>query len=146
MVETTVSDAGTGGPPLAERCELPFEIALCRLARAEAHLADGHRAAADALLDEAEATLTRLEAAPTLARLAALQNRPAPAPKIAGGLTTREIEVLGLVARGLTDAEIGERLFISAATASKHLRAIYGKLNLHTRAAVTRYAIERGLA
>jgi DNA-binding CsgD family transcriptional regulator len=46
----------------------------------------------------------------------------------------------------LTDAEIGERLFISARTSSQHLRSIYGKLQIHSRAALTRYAIENRLA
>ena len=62
------------------------------------------------------------------------------------GLTAREIEVLGLVATGRTDAEVAERLVVSLRTVHAHLRSIYRKLDLHTRSAATRYALEHGLA
>jgi DNA-binding CsgD family transcriptional regulator len=52
---------------------------------------------------------------------------------------------LRLVASGMTDMEIGEQLFISSRTVSQHLRSVYGKLGLRTRAAATRYAMEHGL-
>jgi DNA-binding CsgD family transcriptional regulator len=51
-----------------------------------------------------------------------------------------------LVSTGLTDAEIGERLYISPRTASQHLRSIYAKLNVRSRAAATRIAIDHYLA
>ncbi len=60
-------------------------------------------------------------------------------------LTKREIQVLALVARGLTDAQIADNLTVSRRTVHAHLRAIYRKLQLHTRSAATRYAVERGL-
>ena len=62
------------------------------------------------------------------------------------GLTPRETEVLVMVARGLTDAEVAEQLFLSLRTVHAHLRSIYRKLDLHTRSAATRYALEHGLA
>ena len=58
------------------------------------------------------------------------------------GLTAREIEVLRLVAQGLTYAQIAEQLIISPRTADAHLRSIYGKLGVTSRSAATRYAIE----
>jgi DNA-binding CsgD family transcriptional regulator len=61
-------------------------------------------------------------------------------------LTPRELEVLKLVALGMTDAAIGEALFISPRTASQHLRSIYAKLGVPSRAAATRYAVEHGLS
>lgn len=61
------------------------------------------------------------------------------------GLTAREIEVLRLVATGLTDAQVAEKLVISPLTASKHLRSIYSKLHLSSRSAATRFAIEHNL-
>ncbi|HEX5502968.1 MAG TPA: LuxR C-terminal-related transcriptional regulator [Thermomicrobiales bacterium] len=70
---------------------------------------------------------------------------PATAPA-ADGLTARERDVLRLVARGLTDAQVADRLSISPHTVHAHLRAIYGKLAVTTRSAATRHAIERGLA
>jgi predicted ATPase/DNA-binding CsgD family transcriptional regulator len=62
------------------------------------------------------------------------------------GLTLREGEVLGMVATGLTDAEVAERLVVSIRTVHAHLRSIYRKLDLHTRSAATRYALEHGVA
>ena len=62
------------------------------------------------------------------------------------GLTARELEVLALVADGRTDAEVAERLVVSVRTVHAHLRSIYRKLDLHTRSAATRYALEHGLA
>jgi predicted ATPase/DNA-binding CsgD family transcriptional regulator/predicted Ser/Thr protein kinase len=61
------------------------------------------------------------------------------------GLTARELEVLRLVAAGLTDAQVAEKLIISPRTVSKHLQAIYGKLHLSSRSAATRFAIEHNL-
>jgi predicted ATPase/DNA-binding CsgD family transcriptional regulator len=62
------------------------------------------------------------------------------------GLTPREVEVLRLVACGLTDAQIAEKLVISPRTVGKHLESIYSKLYLSSRSAATRWAIEHGLA
>ena len=56
------------------------------------------------------------------------------------GLTTRECEVLGLVAEGLTNAQIAERLWISTGTVRRHLENAYGKLGVHTRTAAVRAA------
>ena len=73
---------------------------------------------------------------------AALQPAHSPAPE---ELTAREVEVLGLVAIGLTDAEVAARLVVSIRTVHAHLRSIYRKLNVRTRSAATRYAVEHGL-
>jgi predicted ATPase/DNA-binding CsgD family transcriptional regulator len=61
------------------------------------------------------------------------------------GLTSREAEVLRLVARGMTDAEVARELVVSRRTVHAHLRSIYRKLDVRTRAAATRYALEHGL-
>lgn len=62
-----------------------------------------------------------------------------------GGLTTREIEVLRLVARGLTDAQVADELVLSKRTVSTHLSSIYSKLGIGSRSAATRFAFEQGL-
>ncbi len=62
----------------------------------------------------------------------------------AGPLTAREIEVLQLLARGLTNKEIGEALVISPNTVKRHLRAIFDKLGVHTRAAAVSQAVSLG--
>ena len=66
-------------------------------------------------------------------------------PTYPGGLTTREVEVLRLVAQGLTDAQIAQRLVISPRTVNWHLTSIYSKLQVSSRSAATRYAIEHTL-
>lgn len=79
----------------------------------------------------------------------------APAPRKTGGsrdssenpagLTSREMEVLRLVAEGLTDAQVAERLVLSPRTVQTHLSSIYSKLHVNTRSAATRFAVEHGL-
>jgi ATP/maltotriose-dependent transcriptional regulator MalT len=61
------------------------------------------------------------------------------------GLTRREVEVLRLVASGLTDAQVAEKLFISLRTVNAHMRSIYAKLGVGSRSAATRYAVKHEL-
>ncbi len=61
------------------------------------------------------------------------------------GLTRRELEVLRVVAEGLTDAEAGERLYIATRTVSQHLRSVYNKLGVNNRTAAVRVAFEQGI-
>lgn len=60
-------------------------------------------------------------------------------------LSAREAEVLALVARGLTNAEIGARLFIGQATVKTHLLRVFAKLGVSDRTAAVMAAIERGV-
>jgi len=60
-------------------------------------------------------------------------------------LTERETEVLRLVAKGLSYKQIAERLGVSHRTVQNHVQNTLGKLQLHNRVELTRYAIERGL-
>ena len=82
--------------------------------------------------DEARAILRRLEAA-----------WPSDGD---GGLTGRELEVAGLVAEGLTNGEIGKRLFISTKTASVHVSSILRKLGLSNRSEIAAWAVRTGVA
>jgi len=61
------------------------------------------------------------------------------------GLTAREREILVLVAEGLTNAEIGEKLVISVKTVQTHRAHIMRKLDLHDRTLLVRYAVRKGL-
>ncbi len=70
---------------------------------------------------------------------------PASTPAYPAGLTAREVEVLRLVAMGLTSAQIAERLIISLLTVNTHVRSIYSKLGVSSRSAATRYAIMHNL-
>jgi len=61
------------------------------------------------------------------------------------GLTVRELEVLALLARGLRNREIAERLVVSPKTVGHHVEHVYGKLGVSTRAAATLRAMQEGL-
>ncbi len=61
-------------------------------------------------------------------------------------LTSRELEVLRLVATGMTDAQVAATLILSPRTINAHLRSIYSKLGITSRSAATRYAVDQGLA
>ena len=71
---------------------------------------------------------------------------PPSAPEHPAGLTPREIEVLGLVAAGMTNAQVAKELFLSPRTVEAHLASIYHKLGVTSRAGATRFALEHGLA
>jgi DNA-binding CsgD family transcriptional regulator len=60
-------------------------------------------------------------------------------------LTQREREVAMLIAQGLTDALIGDRLRIAEGTAGVHVTHILAKLEFHSRAQIAAWAVERGL-
>jgi DNA-binding NarL/FixJ family response regulator len=68
-----------------------------------------------------------------------------PAAVSPDGLTTREVEVLRLVAQGLTDAQVAEHLVISLRTVNAHLTSIYQKIHVSSRGSATRYALEHRL-
>jgi DNA-binding NarL/FixJ family response regulator len=62
-----------------------------------------------------------------------------------GALTSRELEVLRLLTRDMTDAQIAQELVLSRRTVHAHLRTIYGKLDVGSRLAAARWAYEHGL-
>ena len=93
----------------------------------------------------AEATAGRLDADATDAVLGAVgyrvpQRRGGPA-----GLTAREVEVLRLLARGLSNREIAARLVISPKTAGNHIEHIYAKIDASSRATASLFAMQHGL-
>jgi ATP/maltotriose-dependent transcriptional regulator MalT len=135
---------------LADACGAPYERALTLLALTELHAATDEQADASRLLDEVCRICAPLGAQPTLARAATLAEHIAAVPSIApaypAGLSSREVEVLRLVAQGLTNPQVAERLFLSRRTVEQHLRNIYNKLGVSTRAAATAFAYEHQLA
>ena len=84
---------------------------------------------------------------PTIARkLIRELNRPSPAAPIENLLTEREVAVLKLIAGGLSNQEIAERLVISERTVSSHVSNILEKLHLANRTQAALYALREGLA
>jgi DNA-binding NarL/FixJ family response regulator len=77
-------------------------------------------------------------------RLSAVSAVSGPLPD-APSLTGRETEVLRLVAKGLSYRQIADRLVVSHRTVQNHVQNTLGKLQLHNRVELTRYAIEQGL-
>ncbi len=66
-------------------------------------------------------------------------------PTYPNSLTAREVEVLRLLAQGLTDVKIADQMVISPRTVNTHLTSIYGKIQVSSRSAATRYAIKHQL-
>jgi HD-GYP domain-containing protein (c-di-GMP phosphodiesterase class II)/DNA-binding CsgD family transcriptional regulator len=98
--------------------------------------------AARALLEEVAAGRLDPGAARAVVEAAGLPRPRVPWP---GELTDREVDVLRLCARGLTNREIADRLVVSARTVQHHLAAIYDKTGRRTRAGAAVFAVEHGL-
>ena len=133
---------------LATVCDAPFERALTLLALAQLRLVTGVTDEAASLLDEVRDICGPLGAAPTLARVDALAARLTPEPpahRYPAGLTSREVDVLRLLPRGLSNAEIADALFVSPRTVQTHLSNLYGKLGVGGRAEAIAYAVGHGL-
>jgi DNA-binding CsgD family transcriptional regulator/tetratricopeptide (TPR) repeat protein len=113
---------------------------------ARARLARGDAAGAVPLLGEAAAIAERTGQRALLARIRAIGAPPPPAAVLPDGLSSREVEILRLVARGLSNREIGAALVISEHTAANHVRSILRKTGCANRAAAASYAHREGLA
>ncbi len=98
--------------------------------------------AAELVAEEARAG--RLDSG-MVAAVVEASGRPAPPVERPAGLTEREAEVVGLVARGLQTKQVARRLAISIKTADRHIQNSYRKLGISTRAAATLFAMEHGL-
>ncbi len=126
--------------------DLPYELALARLELAKA-LAPRRQQAAIAAATEARATFSRLGASPDVdASSALLRSWGAPTRTGARGntdLTEREQEVLGLLSHGLSNAEISDRLFISAKTVEHHVGRVLAKLGVRSRTEAALLAVRR---
>jgi predicted ATPase/DNA-binding CsgD family transcriptional regulator len=129
------------------------------LAEADAHIATVRSGLGELEWEEAEAegkaigleeaveyALSEGEPSTTMTSSAASEQPSTPAPEHPAGLTSREVEVLRLVATGMTNAQVAQRLFLSPRTVHRHLNSIYHKLGVSSRTAATRFAIEHGLA
>jgi LuxR family transcriptional regulator, maltose regulon positive regulatory protein len=131
------------------RAGSPYESALARLDLAQALRALGRCTDAGEEARGARAAFEAIGAACEVARADRFLNSspasPVPAPEgSVPGLSPRESEVLCLVARGLSNPEIAERLFLSEHTVKRHVANILAKLDLPSRAAAAAHAARKG--
>ncbi|MEG8275077.1 helix-turn-helix transcriptional regulator [Streptomyces sp. AHA2] len=127
-----------------------YERTRCRLRHAEALVAAGRREEAVAQAREVRQSADRLGAVPLREQVDALvrRGRLSHAPEAgdrAGALTAREQDVLRLLARGRSNRQIGEELFISGKTASVHVSNILAKLGASSRGEAVAVAYREGL-
>jgi DNA-binding CsgD family transcriptional regulator/tetratricopeptide (TPR) repeat protein len=143
-----------------ERLEYPFEAAYAGFREAEALLADSSaRPQAERALRSAHQTAVTLDAGPLRREIELLAQRgrlhlqdhveaataPQPSPAASLGLTRREAEVLALVAKGRTNRQIGQELFITEGTAGVHVSRILAKLGVAGRGEAAAIAHRLGL-
>ncbi len=101
----------------------------------------------EAAIRAVHAGQTHLDPAVQEQLVSAVLNQPsAPVVEPVDGLTSREAEVLSLIAAGLSNTEIGERLVLSNATVKTHINRIFAKVGARDRAQAVRYAYQHGLA
>jgi DNA-binding CsgD family transcriptional regulator len=115
--------------------EAALELAAALLRRD----ATGDRDQALELLDHTSSEAERLEMAPLIRRIAALRVEPA-ATDLESPLSRREQQVAQLVARGFTNRQIAEELFVSERTAENHVQHILAKLGLSNRTQIATWA------
>ncbi|HEX2362916.1 MAG TPA: LuxR C-terminal-related transcriptional regulator [Jiangellaceae bacterium] len=123
--------------------DAPYEGARVRALMGQACRVLGDEDGALLEFDASRWVFQQLGAAPDLARVEALL-RPA-STAAPGGLTTRELQVLRLVATGRTNRAIAADLFLSEKTVARHISNIFTKLGISNRAAATAYAYEHDL-
>jgi DNA-binding NarL/FixJ family response regulator len=124
--------------------EVPYESARVQVLIGLAYRKLGDKNAADEELNAARNCFQQLGAAWDFARVEKLLNKRSPVAESA--LTTRETEVLKLVASGMTNRKIAAKLGISEKTVARHVSNIFLKLDLSSRAAATAYAYQHKLA
>jgi ATP/maltotriose-dependent transcriptional regulator MalT len=135
----------TIGAPMAPVYRATYERALS-LARAKLGEQAFHTAWVEGRMMTPMQAVAAQEQAMTPTALPARSAAPPLQPPTSPfGLTARELEVLRLLAQGLSDAQIAEHLVISPRTVNRHITSLYSKLGVSSRAAATHYAIEHHL-
>ena len=137
-----------------EHARRPHIAAYCRFREAEALLEQRHRRKAARVLALAFTAACGLRARPLLEEIELLARRgrieltaavEPEEPAAPSGLTARELEVLALVARGLTNRDVGRTLFVTEKTASAHVSNILSKLSVRSRVEAAATAHRLGL-
>ncbi|WP_334173297.1 helix-turn-helix transcriptional regulator [Sinomonas sp.] len=118
---------------------LPYPEARARAALGRCYAALGDDEAATLEIEAARQVFERLGAGPDLQAL------PGHTPSSSTPLTERELDVIRLVATGLTNRAVAAKLVLSEKTVARHLANIYAKLGIASRSAATAYAYDHGL-
>jgi DNA-binding NarL/FixJ family response regulator len=126
---------------LWQALECPFEAANARRMLGLACRKAGDEEGAELALRAARGAFERLGAAREAVRTAELLGRGG----LPAGLTARELEVLRLVARGRSNREIADELYLSVKTVARHLSNIFCKVGVSSRTAATAFAYEHDL-
>jgi DNA-binding CsgD family transcriptional regulator len=121
---------------------VPHEVATARMLQGAACREADDAEGAAAAFESAGALFEQLGAALDLRNL---RDFAAPATHLPANLTAREVEVLQLVAAGMTNRQIAARLFLSEKTVARHLSNIFTKTDVSTRSAATAFAFEHHL-
>jgi DNA-binding CsgD family transcriptional regulator len=124
------------------RLSAPYETARTGMLIARACRALGDEEGAQLELESARELFAELGAIPELRDVESLMEPVGPAP---GGLSEREIEVLRLVAAGMTNHAIATQLYISERTVHRHVSNIFAKIGVNSRTAAAAYAVQHGL-
>ena len=143
-----------GQRPLRAMADYDEALALLRSGRGRTD-APKRRAGRTELIEAAEAAFAALgmerlgSERPRITRRAG--RRPPPGPGVASaaslpaGMTARELDILRLVARGNSDRQIGEELYLSPRTVNAHIRHMLAKTTLSNRTELSVWAVEQGL-
>lgn len=128
------------------RSQAPYETAETRLALAKILHEGGRGTAARREAEKAIATLEPLHASSALERARALQAEfETPVPRAKSSLTPRELQVLRLIANGMTNRDIAQELVLSDHTVHRHVNNALAKLGVSSRAAAVAQAASEGL-
>jgi ATP/maltotriose-dependent transcriptional regulator MalT len=128
---------------LWQELDVPYDAARARVLIGLAYRALDDRDTAAMELDAARWVFRQLGATPDVIRVEQLVRESA--SKSPGGLTARELEVLRLVAAGMTNRAIAADLFLSERTVDRHVSNIFGKLGVSSRAAASAFAVQHNL-
>lgn len=121
---------------------VPHEVATARMLHGAACRQAGDLDGAAASFEAAGTIFEQLGAALDLRNL---RDMTGTTPDLPAGLSRREVEVLRLVAAGMTNKQIAGQLYLSEKTVSRHLSNIFAKIDVASRAAATAFAFEHGL-
>lgn len=128
-----------------QRLEVPYEVATTRTVLGQALRLAGDEEGARESFAAARALFDQIGARLAAGEVGTDAPGAGPAGRLPGGLTTREAEVLRLIAAGKSNKDIAAELYLSVKTVSRHLSNIFAKIGVSSRSAATAFAFEHQL-